>query len=73
MLRALCFVLRAHALCLSGFLVTARQARSMRTKHAQGADGQPQQAGAPDHENQVFVPTTLVQKNLLNKLYAYTF
>jgi hypothetical protein len=28
---ALCFVLRAHALCLSGFLVTTRQAGS--TKH----------------------------------------
>jgi hypothetical protein len=28
---ALCFVLRAHALCLLGFLVTARQAQS--TKH----------------------------------------
>jgi hypothetical protein len=37
MLGALCFVLRAYAFCLSGFLVTAWQAQS--TKHAHRADG----------------------------------
>jgi hypothetical protein len=55
-----CFVLRAHALCLSGFLVTARQARS--TKHAHGADDQQQQADAVAHKNRVFLSRTAKHK-----------
>jgi hypothetical protein len=63
MLCALCFVLRAHAFCLSGFLVTACQARSTkheacagsRWPHAHGADCQQQQADTPAHKNRVFL------------------
>jgi hypothetical protein len=60
MLYALCFMLRAHALCLLGILVTACQARS--TKHAQVADGQQQKADAPAHKNRVFLSRTAKHK-----------
>jgi hypothetical protein len=55
MLYALCLMLRAHALCLSGFLVTARQARSTK-------DGQQQKADAPAHKNRVFLSRTAKHK-----------
>jgi hypothetical protein len=59
MLCALCFVLRANALCLSGVLVTAHEARSMRARSRWPVL---RKADAPAHKNWVFLSRTAKRK-----------